>query len=437
MREGEELRKLLQRLEASQWRPEAERLAWQLEAGTSLLRYAVDKVPFYAALRDALPADGSPLTWEQWRRVPLITRGDIQRQADSLVSREIPPQHLPLDEVSTSGSTGSPLTARTTGVTRLMWAGLTLRDHLWHRRDFKGRACVIRYAKSGEAVYPHGVLAPTWGPPASFVFDTGGSAALSIQTGVEQQLEWLLRQAPSYLLTYPSNALALGELLTARGAALPTLRELLLFGEAADGPLTDALRGHFGVPVSDAYSSNEIGVMALQCGEFGRYHVQAESVLLEVLDDEGAPCAPGQVGRVVVTTLHNFGMPLIRYDIGDYAEIGAPCACGRGMAVLNRILGRTRNMLTLPSGERRWPSFGISGIRKVAPIVQCQIVQHAVDRLEARLVVERPLADDEVEQVRQLLIRRGGHAFQIDFSYHDRIERSATWKFEEFKSLLA
>jgi phenylacetate-CoA ligase len=54
----------------------------------------------------------------------------------------------------------------------------------------------------------------------------------------------------------------------------------------------------------------------------------------------------------VVTPLHNFAMPLIRYAIGDYAEAGPPCACGRGLPVLARILGRARNLLTLPHGER-------------------------------------------------------------------------------------
>jgi phenylacetate-CoA ligase len=434
---NDELRQLLQRLGDSQWRPEAERLAWQLEAGTALLRHAVAQVPYYASLRDALPAEGAPLTWAQWRQLPLITRVDIQRHADELIAREIPPQHLPLDQVLTSGSTGSPLRAMTTGVTRLMWAALTLRDHLWHQRDFKGRLGAIRFVKKGEAPYPHGDTAPTWGPPASLVFDTGGSALLSVRTDVEQQLEWLHRVAPTYLIMYPSNALALGELMTARRAALPALRQLRLFGETVDEAEMDALRQHFGAPVCDMYSSNEVGYIALQCGEFGHYHVQAESVLVEVLDEGGAPCAPGQIGRVVITTLHNLGMPLIRYQIGDYAEVGPPCACGRGMPVLNRILGRTRNMLTLPNGQRHWPTFGISDIRKVAPIVQCQILQHTVERLEARLIVERPLTEDEVQQVRAAILRGAGYPFQIDFSYHDRIERSATWKFEEFKSLLA
>ena len=116
------------------------------------------------------------------------------------------------------------------------------------------------------------------------------------------------------------------------------------------------------------YSSQEVGYIALECPTGESYHVQAENVLVEVLDDQDRPCSPGDVGRVVVTALHNFATPLLRYDIGDYAEVGAPCPCGRGLPALRRIMGRQRNMALLPTaaaaGRRsswraptKWPTF--------------------------------------------------------------------------------
>ena len=56
----------------------------------------------------------------------------------------------------------------------------------------------------------------------------------------------------------------------------------------------------------------------------------AENLIVEIVDDKGAPCASGEIGRVIVTDLHNFATPLMRYDIGDYAEVAAPCLCGGG-----------------------------------------------------------------------------------------------------------
>ena len=123
----------------------------------------------------------------------------------------------------------------------------------------------------------------------------------------------------------------------------------------------------------------------------------AESVKLEVLDADGAPCPPGAVGRVVVTSLHNFAMPLLRYELGDYAEMGSPCSCGRGLPVLNGIRGRLRHGMIMPDGGRRATYFGIS-FYKVAAIRQYQAAQTARDTIELRLVVRRPLTTDEEDR---------------------------------------
>jgi phenylacetate-CoA ligase len=76
-------------------------------------------------------------------------------------------------------------------------------------------------------------------------------------------------------------------------------------------------------------------------------------VLVEILDAQGRPCRPGEIGRVVATPLHNVAMPLLRYELDDYAEVGQACACGRGLPVIRRILGRRQNMLRLPDGGER------------------------------------------------------------------------------------
>ncbi len=434
MTDSDPLRQMLAQLDASQWLAPADLRAWQLEQATRLLRYAAGQVPFYAQLGPLLPRPGEALDMDRWRELPLLKRTEVQRAGATLTATQVPPEHLPLEELVTSGSTGSPVRVATTALTRLFWNALTLRDHLWHRRDWGGRLAAIRYCDPGIATYPEGTVRNTWGPPTDLLYTTGGSALLNVRTGLGKQLEWLARQAPAYLITYPSNALELGRSLA--GARLPGLRELRLFGEVADAALVGECRERFGVPVIDLYSANEVGYMALQCAEHGHYHEQAESVLVEVLDESGRPCAPGDTGRVVVTALWNYAMPLIRYDIGDYAQVGEACPCGRGLPVLRRILGRTRNLLTLPSGERLWPSLGIASMRSLAPIVQCQIVQHAIDRLEARLVVERPLSPAEEGRIRANLLKKLGCTMRIDISYPECIERGPAWKFEEFRSLL-
>ena len=178
--------------------------------------------------------------------------------------------------------------------------------------------------------------------------------------------------------------------------------------------------------------------MAVQCPETEQYHVQAESVLVEVIDDDGRWCEPGEIGRVVVTTLHNFAMPLIRYDIGDYAEVGEPCPCGRGLPVLRRIVGRQRNMAILPDGRVVWPCMNsqvlISGkIDSLSEMRQFQVIQIEPDTVEFRLVMPRPFSPAEEPMVAALVSDAFGWPMRVRFCYVDHIERGPGGKYEDFR----
>jgi len=182
------------------------------------------------------------------------------------------------------------------------------------------------------------------------------------------------------------------------------------------------------------YTCEEAGYLALQCPDTDDYHVQSENVLLEVLNEAGQPCQPGEIGQVVLTALHNFAMPLIRYALGDYAEIGPRCTCGRGLPVLRRILGRQRNILTLPDGRRHWPSFPSDRWSHTGPINQIQLVQKTRKFIEVRTAVFRTMTEDERSALITALQGCLEHPFSMQVVEVDQIHRSADLKFEDFIS---
>ena len=139
---------------------------------------------------------------------------------------------------------------------------------------------------------------------------------------------------------------------------------------------------------------------------------------------------------MVLTTLHNFAMPLVRYEIGDYAEVGSPCDCGRGLPVITRILGRDRNMLTLPDGTQHWPSFPAELWAAVAPVRQFRLIQKSVDGIEAQFVADDDLGLAQRDQLIGLLQQSLGYPFNIELARVDAIGRSANYKFEDFISEL-
>ena len=438
---GSALLAVLFQLEQSQWWT-AERIQErQIEQLELLLAHARRHVPFYRKRLKGIRHSAKPsLFLENWARLPLLRRDEIQAAGETLMSRALPPSHGGTSEIFTSGSTGKPIRAVRSELWRLFWSAFTIRDHLWHRRDMRGKFAAIRESGKGKAPYPDGSTASYWGRSSSRVFDTGPSVGLNITCSVEQQVDWLRRQEPDYLLTHPTMVQSLAGYCLDRGIELPGLRQVETISEIVQ-PVTRTLcREAWDVPLIDMYTAREAGYIALQCPDHEHYHIQSEGIFVEVLDDAGRPCSPGEVGRVVVTPLHNFAMPLIRYDIGDYAELGAPCPCGRGLSVLRRVLGRKQNMLVLPSGEERWPllsSENIRGLLALAPIRQYQFVQKSLEAMELRLAVERALTDAEENALRRWVIEKFGQPFDVDLAYHEEIPRTAAGKYQDFLSEVA
>jgi phenylacetate-CoA ligase len=434
---------LLDGLKVSQWWPTADLAASQQPQLAWLVNWAATQVPHYESTDWARPAArsladalaGDPARFSTlWREIPVLTKPALRALGSRLNARTLPPGQTPLGVIRTSGSTGIPVEVRSTAPTRMLWDALTLREHLWWRRDFTKRMGVIRFRKR-DARASDGQVKGGWGPPVGLLYRSGPSSAIHIGKPVEQLADWLVSFDPSYLLAYPSIMNPLMDAVASRGGRPPSLEEVRLISEPVDPELQARLATEWQTRCTDLYSANEVGYIAFRCREQGALHVQSESLLVEVLDDAGQPCAPGETGRVVVTSLHNLATPLLRYEIGDLAEAGAPCPCGRGLPVLTRVMGRVRNLVRTPDGRRYWP-VGLGRIRTVTPIIQAQFVQTALDTVELRAVCSRALSPEEtadaVVKAREAL----GYPFEVSIVPMDEISRGPTGKFEEFLSLV-
>jgi phenylacetate-CoA ligase len=337
--------------------------------------------------------------------------------------------------VQSSGSTGMPITGYGTGVSQFFWRIIGLRDHLWHCRDFSAKHAAIRHTL--DLTQGQSAQFDNWGPITQPLFATGPSVAMGVSTDIAAQAEWLMQHNPGYLLSYPSNLLALAQLFRAKGWGLPGLKEVRTLGETLGAEVREICREVWGVAIKDMYSSQEVGYLALQCPQHEHYHVQSESTLVEVLDEDNNPCPPGGIGRVVASSLHNFAMPFIRYEIGDYAEVGDLCPCGRGLPVLKRIMGRQRNMLTTVDGKKYWPSFPSKLWTEVAPVRQLQIVQTELTQIKANVVAERPLLAEEERRLCEALLAKLPPSLQISLCFLETIPRSKSGKYEDFLSLVS
>lgn len=408
------------------WSADALLDAQRAQAG-ALLSHARARVPFYAPrFRGELPI---PAT-SRWLELPLLTREDLLLHRRALCASQVSKLHGRRFVNRTSGSTGQPVEVVRTEWLQQLWEVQALREHVWHQRDVSASLAVIR-ANVPNTAGPQGRHEPSWGSPFSKIWETGPAHILSLATDVVEQARWLQTVQPAYLLTYPTNLAALLDV--SAQVPLPPLRGITCVGETVPEQLRIRCTDTLHAPIVANYSSQELGYLALQCPDCSQYHVQSESIFMEILDDEGRPCVEGESGRVVVTDLHNFAMPLIRYETGDHARVGKPCSAGRGLPSLSQVLGRSRNMVIYPDGRRHWPLTGFGRFNQIAHIRQYQFVQHTREEIEVRLVVGGPLSEGQIAALRQLICEALGYSFKLRFSQSNHLlPQSRGGKFEEF-----
>jgi phenylacetate-CoA ligase len=262
-------------------------------------------------------------------------------------------------------------------------------------------------------------------------------ATLSIAgVSTAQQVEWLKRLRAAYVISYPSNLADIGRFARATDTKLDFLA-VLTFGEMTTPDAAEAIRDCFGLAPIDRYGSTEIGLAAATCPHSGQYHAMAELLLIELVDGADRPVGPGVAGRVVITSFYNFAMPLIRYDIGDYAAWAVePCGCGRSLPTISTIYGRARNLFRLNDGSSVWPVVRSREIGVFVPHRQYQMVQVALDRLELRYV---PLAPDQTNDLAGLndYVRKRVHpSLTVTAVAVNTIPRGSGGKYEDCVSLV-
>ena len=386
-------------LRKTEWLSAEELARYQRKPLEKLVRHAYETVPFYQERLAVLFRGDGSIDWEQWSEVPLMSRDDIQGQEDSFLSGNIPKNHGQLDSAISSGSTGQPITVKKTALTHIAYYAVRARYHDWHKIDRNLKYASIRHAGAADARYPEGQHNDVWAVYGSHMgLDCRGpEAVLNVNTPVDQQAEWLVREQPDYLHTFPTNAAALADVFANNPPAgpPPQLKTILTLSETVSDDTRQRCRETFGAEIIDNYNSVECGYFAIQCPEQPHYHVQSEVVLLEILDENDRPCDPGEMGRVVATPFYNYAMPLIRYETNDRAVVGGKCSCGRSSPVLERIVGRSRNLFRFPGDSLVVPEFTGSPLGKYLRPRHWQVAQTGPLELEVRLVPRK--ANEELE----------------------------------------
>lgn len=364
-----------QLMESQFWSPDRLR-DYQHEQLEHLLRHARANSPFYASRLDAVFRPDGSIDFDRWHEIPILKRQDLAESREAMLASNVPPHHGEARDYATSGSSGVPITVRANGIAALAGQAAEYRAFDWHEIDYSKTLCIIT-VEPNEAMWPEGRRRGPWGPKWAYGSSAGRRVDISFFETYPHIVDFIERSEAEYLITGPTVAHALG-LETERLGANIKLDKVMTYGSAPMAASRETCRRVFGAGLLPRYSSKEANGIAHPCPTGEHYHVHAEVILVEVLDKHGNPCGPGETGTVVVTPFLSTHQPIIRYELGDLATVGAPCACGRSLPVLKEIAGRVSHVFRFPDGSstyRRLPQSlrvglkaGMWQVAQVAPL---------------------------------------------------------------------
>lgn len=335
-------------LTESQWWPPDVLRNYQREQLGWLLRHARAQVPFYENRLDPVLASNGDIDWERWEDVPIVTRRDMVEHRDAMLARQLPPSHGPVALAETSGSTGLAIKITVNRLAAVVNNGLIWRSHVWSGLEWNNNLCV-RTGTDSTAAFPDGKDGGQWGPVWAAAAREGRRWIINRYATGEQDLHFCARRQCSYLSTGPKVAHTLA-LDNNRLGLDVQLDAILCFGGTVGEEDRTVCKQAFGARLIEYYSSKEGAQIAHTCPA-GKLHINGETVLVEIVDDRGEPCQPGELGRVIITPFFSTAQPLIRYDQGDLAIAGTTCSCGRSLPIIQEIAGRQLAMFHHPDGR--------------------------------------------------------------------------------------
>ena len=426
-------KRFFQTVMRTQWLDEARLARYCDGLLAGICTHARETTPFYrdTGRFDRLLA-GEAISIERWQEVPVLTRREAIEAASALHAEATPEPAGETSKGKTSGSTGSVFHFVTSALST--HGSVCINERFAETNALDGQSLLAQISGFAMERIPPGreMERLDW----RALRPGGRCLSININEPPAFQWAWLAAKQAPYLLTYATNARAIAEAVL-RGDA-PGLRfeAVLTFAETLDENARATIREAFGGRVLDRYGCQEAGMLATECPA-GRYHAASEINRIEIVDESGQAVAEGETGRVLVTTLYNYAMPLIRYFIGDYATRAVgPCPCGRNGLTLSRIAGRTRNLFRYPDGTLRWPSLSFKDLVQFFAFERLQVVQVAPDRLEFRYVPVPASGPVDEDGLRAYLRSENMADFSIDFVPVSELKRGHNGKFEEFLCLI-
>lgn len=382
---------------------------------------------FYAAL-------AGNTTSENWENLPILNKQNLQKPLEERLSNGYSKKNIYLNK--TSGSSGTPFVfAKDKYSHALTWASNIMRFG-WFRIDFN-----------------HSYQARFYGIPMDFigyhkerfkdflsrrvrfpVFDLSNVI-------LEKFLKKFKTKKFDYVNGYTSSIVLFAKYLEQKNIVLkeicPTLKACFVTSEMLFESDKKLLEKQFGIPIISEYGASELDLIAFENPQ-GEWQVNAETLFVEILDENNHPVPNGTEGKIVITSLFNKANPFIRYEIGDIGILDEKSTPQK--PILKKLIGRTNDIAILPSGKK---SPGLTFYYVTKSIIEDDgnvkefiIKQTKLDSFEIEYVSEKELVSEQIQKITEAIDLYLEPNLNFSFTRKTVLERTNRGKLKQFKSFL-
>jgi len=399
-------------LEETQWWEPSKLKQLQESRLQALIRHAYDNVPYYHKMFDSLGLKpGDIQTKDDLRKLPILTKQIIRSNLEQLT----PKNYITRDLIpySTGGSTGEPLNffidrrrqAWSTAAAHRgwAWAGCQLGDkvaYLWGSRHELAGLSSLK-TRIGNLLERRITL----------------DASNMTEATMDSHVGILCKFKPKAINGYVSALYLMARYLGKKKICDIRPRAVFTTAEMLFDYQREAIEKAFGCDVFDYYSGRDTTLQANECLAHCGYHLSIENAIVEFLK-EGRDAEPGETGQIVLTDLSNFATPFIRYEIGD---LGVPsserCACGRGLPLMKKIVGRVTDIIITKGGKYIPGEFLTLLFLGSRGIKQFQLVQKRKDYIILKIVKGENFSPEELNNYIVYLKRQCGEETEIEVEF--------------------
>lgn len=400
---------------------------------TRILCHAYRHVPYYREIftKAGIDPEKGVINTDVIRSIPLLDKDIIRQNHEALKSDDLAGRKW--HENTSGGSTGEPVRFVQDKAYHEMSVAVKMLDDLWSGYGAGDRKVLLWGSERDlfEGRDRRRTRAGRWlrNEVALNAFRMTPSQMLDYVSTINS---W----KPVQILAYAGSIYELSCFIDREKLPVHMPKAIMSSAGVMEAFMRKTIERVFRAPVFDRYGSREVGDIACECDHHRGLHISAPTHYVEVLRAGGAPADAGESGEIVVTSLTNYAMPLIRYRIGDMGALSEEaCPCGRGWPLLKKIAGRVTDTFLKEDGTQIHGEFFTHLFYYQDWVKKFQVTQDTFDRIRVAIVQRNGSGRDrgshgtELEDITKKIHAVMGRQCRVEFAFVDDIAPSPSGKY--------